>query len=313
MRIFAPIGPGKGMIALVIALIGGATLWAATARQPASAGKRPQRIVSLNLCADQLLVALADRDQIAGLTHNAADRQMSAVAAVTKGLPILDGSAEQILATNPDLVIGMPARRNPAIAILKAQHYPAVDLKSADSYADIVASIRTVAQAIGHADRGEAMIARMDRELAALPRNRGGKQHAVGVAGQTINQLRRRGIWQMLPHFQTLGQVKSAAKIEILCQICGMKLRRRNGKAAAIHIIAIHTRNILNTSLGPLAQPDPTSTAQIKNALRCQPRLHSRNQRLRRAARSGIDVVVELVRINMRHDCLLLFYAPTPA
>jgi iron complex transport system substrate-binding protein len=126
--------------------------------------------VSLNLCADQLLVALADRDQIAGLTHNAPDRQMSAVAAATRGLPILNGSAEQILATNPDLVIGMPARRNPAIAILKAQHYPAVDLKSADSYADIVASIRTVAQAIGHTDRGEAMIARMDRDLAALPR-----------------------------------------------------------------------------------------------------------------------------------------------
>jgi iron complex transport system substrate-binding protein len=170
MRIFAPIGPGKGMIALMIALIGGATLWAAATRPPANAGKRPQRIVSLNLCADQLLVALADRDQIAGLTHNAPDRQMSAVAAATRGLPILNGSAEQILATNPDLVIGMPARRNPAIAILKAQHYPAVDLKSADSYADIVASIRTVAQAIGHADRGEAMIARMDRELAALPR-----------------------------------------------------------------------------------------------------------------------------------------------
>ena len=30
--------------------------------------KAPQRIVSLNLCADQYLLALADRDQIAGLT-----------------------------------------------------------------------------------------------------------------------------------------------------------------------------------------------------------------------------------------------------
>lgn len=158
------------MIALGMTVLVGTGLWAAAPHGAPRDEKRPQRIVSLNLCADQLLVALADRNQIAGLTHNAGDQQMSAVAGATKGLPILDGSAEQILAVNPDLVIGMPARRNPAIAILKAQHYPAVDLKSADSYADIVASIRTVAQAIGHADRGEAMIARMDRDLAALPR-----------------------------------------------------------------------------------------------------------------------------------------------
>ena len=31
----------------------------------------PRKIVSLNLCADQYLLALADRGQIAGLTHNA--------------------------------------------------------------------------------------------------------------------------------------------------------------------------------------------------------------------------------------------------
>lgn len=167
MGIFRFLRSGRMIPALALAL-GSATLWSATMHPSPSA--RPQRIVSLNLCADQLLVALADRDQIAGLTHNAADPQMSAVAAATRGLPILDGSAERILATNPDLVIGMPARRNPAIAILKAQHYPAVDLKSADSYADIVTSIRTVAQAIGHAERGEAMIARMDRDLTALPR-----------------------------------------------------------------------------------------------------------------------------------------------
>ncbi|WHO41078.1 ABC transporter substrate-binding protein [Sphingobium sp. AP49] len=163
-------GSAQAMIALGMTVLVGTGLWAAAPHGAPRDEKRPQRIVSLNLCADQLLVALADRNQIAGLTHNAGDQQMSAVAGATKGLPILDGSAEQILAVNPDLVIGMPARRNPAIAILKAQHYPAVDLKSADSYADIVASIRTVAQAIGHADRGEAMIARMDRDLAALPR-----------------------------------------------------------------------------------------------------------------------------------------------
>lgn len=138
----------------------------------AAAAPRPQRIVSLNLCADQLVLALADRAQIAGLTKNARDSQMSAAAAAARGLPLLSGSAEEVLAIDPDLVVGMPARRNPAVAVLKARDFRAVDLKSAENYDDIVASIRQVAKAVGHADRGEALIARMNDDLARLPKAR---------------------------------------------------------------------------------------------------------------------------------------------
>ena len=38
------------------------------AAPPVKAPAVPQRIVSINLCADQLVLALADRKQIAGLT-----------------------------------------------------------------------------------------------------------------------------------------------------------------------------------------------------------------------------------------------------
>ena len=139
---------------------------------PAAIAHRPQRIVSLNLCADQLVLALADREQIAGLTRYAGDPQMSAAAASSRGLPILRGSAEEIVAIRPDLVIGMPARRSPAIAVLKAHKYPALDIKSPDSYAAILRSIRDVASAVGHPERGEALVSRMNRELVGLPRAR---------------------------------------------------------------------------------------------------------------------------------------------
>lgn len=145
-------------------------LIAATASLAAAPVHRPKRVVSLNLCTDQLLIALADRSQIAGLSRNAANVQMSAEAARVKGLPILSGAAEEVLAVDPDLVIGMPARRNPSLAVLQAQRYRALDIRSAESYAEILVSIRQVAEALGHPERGEAMIARMDRELAALPK-----------------------------------------------------------------------------------------------------------------------------------------------
>jgi len=128
----------------------------------------PRRIVSLNLCTDQYLLALADRDQIAGLTYNAAKPEMSAAAAQARGLRILGQSAEEVLAIEPDLVVGMPARCSAVMTALKAQNYAALDLRTAENFTDIVEQTRRVAQAVGRPDRGEALIAQMERELAGL-------------------------------------------------------------------------------------------------------------------------------------------------
>lgn len=162
-----PVGMAACAVVSVVALAIGAV----SAAPSKTRARAPERIVSLNLCADQYVLALADRGQIAGLTRNATDRAMSAAADQARGLPILKGSAEEVLAIDPDLVVGMPARRSGMMTALSGQNYRAVDLKSAESYADIVEQIHVVAEAVGHPDRGEALIARMDRDLAALPRS----------------------------------------------------------------------------------------------------------------------------------------------
>ena len=47
----------------------------------AGAAAEPRRVVSFNLCADQLVLALADPGQIAGLSPYARDPGLSAAAA----------------------------------------------------------------------------------------------------------------------------------------------------------------------------------------------------------------------------------------
>jgi iron complex transport system substrate-binding protein len=155
------------MAGLIAANAAGATGWASAAPAPVP---HPHRIVSLNLCADQLVLALADRNQIAGLTQNAPKREISAAATQAHGLHILGTSSEEILAIDPDLVVGMPARRSAAMSTLAPEHYPMLDLEMANSLADIYASIRKVAAAVGHRERGEALISAMQRDLAALPK-----------------------------------------------------------------------------------------------------------------------------------------------
>lgn len=160
----------RGLLTLA-ALSGGAgLLWAASPNPPAKAPAVPQRIVSINLCADQLVLALADRGQIAGLTKNATDPEMSGEAAKAHDIPLLSNSAEQILAIEPDLIVGMPASRSAALAALPRQTYPLLDLKTANKLEEIYISIRQTAVAVGHPARGDALIARMQSELAGLPK-----------------------------------------------------------------------------------------------------------------------------------------------
>src|SRR5579864_590412 len=81
-----------------------------------SASPAPRRIVSLNTCADGYLIALADPNQIAGLTRFARDPSLSPQAMQARQLPITNGSIEDVLARDPDLVIASPFRPAGALA-----------------------------------------------------------------------------------------------------------------------------------------------------------------------------------------------------
>ncbi|WP_446740665.1 ABC transporter substrate-binding protein [Sphingomonas sp. CFBP 13714] len=158
---------------------------AAGAPAEAAAPRPPARIVSLNLCADQYLLALADPAQIVALTRFARDPNMSAAANAARTIPVSRGSAEDVLMLRPDLVISSPFRRQTVAAVLAGRNVATLDLPPADSYTAIVTQVRQVAAAIGHPDRGETLIRRMDTALARLPRAPGG--------GRTAAYYQRRG------------------------------------------------------------------------------------------------------------------------
>lgn len=156
-----------------------------TAAAPPPRPQRPQRIVSLNLCADQYLLALADPGQIVALTRFARDPAMSAAAPRAAGFRVIRGSAEDVLALRPDLILAAPGRRQATMAQLRGRRIATLDIDFVQDYARIIRQIRDVAAAVGHVDRGEALIARMDRDLAAIP-------HAAG-RGAVAAYYQRRG------------------------------------------------------------------------------------------------------------------------
>jgi len=143
----------------------------------------PRRIISLNLCTDQLLLALSPRDRIAGLSFLAVDRTLSALADAAAGLPLLRGQAEEVLTLQPDLVLAGMFTARPTVALLRARGITVLEVGLADDFAAIHQQIRTVAAALGRVERGEALIAAMDATLAeARPASGQTRPRALALA-----------------------------------------------------------------------------------------------------------------------------------
>lgn len=134
---------------------------------PATAGAEP-RFASLNVCADQLLLMLADRKEIASLSYHGANPNFSFYWERARGLPVNRGQAEELLAAQPSLVLG-GTFSNPATQhLLEKLGTRVLPLDVPSDFAGIRAQTLAVAEALGHPERGRALVAELDRRLAAL-------------------------------------------------------------------------------------------------------------------------------------------------
>jgi len=134
-----------------------------------AADAKPARVVSLNLCADQFVVALADRPRIAALSPLAADPSLSAVAAEAAQIRRVRPVAEEVLPLQPDLAIVGPWGAARVAALLERRGVVVLRLGLAEDFDAILGQLRAVAAALGEAERGEALAVSIARELAALP------------------------------------------------------------------------------------------------------------------------------------------------
>jgi iron complex transport system substrate-binding protein len=133
----------------------------------------PRRVVSFNLCADQLVIALADPEQIAGLSPYAADPTVSVVADRARAYRRLDWQAESTIALQPDLVLIGDTDRPITKHLLRAQGLRLHEITLIADLAVARRQIAEVAAVLGHPERGVKLIAEIEAaraRLAAAPR-----------------------------------------------------------------------------------------------------------------------------------------------
>jgi iron complex transport system substrate-binding protein len=132
------------------------------------AAEAPRRVVSFNLCADQLVVALADPGQIAGLSPYAADPSLSVVADKARSFRKADWQAESTILLEPDLVLVGPNDRSVTRRMLAGQGLRVEETGFVSDLESARAQIRDIAALLGHKERGETLIAELERARARL-------------------------------------------------------------------------------------------------------------------------------------------------
>ncbi|MES1199150.1 MAG: ABC transporter substrate-binding protein [Pseudomonadota bacterium] len=136
----------------------------------APAWAAPQRIVSLDYCADQYVLAFADREQIAALSRGA-QRDDSYYRLEARGIRQVRATMEEVLALHPDLIVrnwGGPWDAEQAYGRFGVR---VLHVGDTPTFTEARADMLNASRAFGHPDRGEAIARDMDVRIARLHAN----------------------------------------------------------------------------------------------------------------------------------------------
>jgi iron complex transport system substrate-binding protein len=131
-----------------------------------AAAADPLRVVSLDQCADQYVLALVPRAAIAGVSHRAddADSELRALAA---GLPRVRTTTESVLAARPTVAVRYWGGDPGLVRALERRGVRVIEVEEASTFEAVEANIRRVSAALGQEGAGEALVRRQRGDLEA--------------------------------------------------------------------------------------------------------------------------------------------------
>jgi iron complex transport system substrate-binding protein len=128
-----------------------------------------ERIVSIALSEDEILIDLVAPQRIVGVTTFIDDRGMSPVS--DRALPSaarVTGEPEAILALRPDIVFASAYTRPEALSLLVGAGIPVVGIGSLATFDDVLRAVTTTGDAVGEPERAKAIVAAAKVRIAAV-------------------------------------------------------------------------------------------------------------------------------------------------
>ncbi|QPM91206.1 Vitamin B12-binding protein [Pseudooceanicola algae] len=133
-----------------------------------AAAEAPARVVSINLCTDQLAMLLAAPGQLVSVSDLSREPRSSAMAQQALDYPINHAGAEEIWLLQPDLVLAGSYTSRATVSMLRRLGREVVEVRPAYSLDDIRDRITQVGAALGRDAAAADLIADFDARLDAL-------------------------------------------------------------------------------------------------------------------------------------------------
>lgn len=150
----------------------------ATGGMAAQAGP-PARVVSINLCTDQLAMLLAAPGQLISVSHIAADPLVSVMADEAARFRLNYGQAEEVHGLAPDLVLAGPYTSRYTVGLLRRLGVEVRELPVAERLSDIPATVALMGEWLGNRAGAEALADEFRTGLAALAPDHAERPRAV--------------------------------------------------------------------------------------------------------------------------------------
>ena len=126
------------------------------------------RIVSINPCVDAVLVRVARPEQILAISHYSQDPQATSIPLdVARRFRVTSGTAEEVVALGPDVVMSGPHVSPATIFALERMKIRIVKFRVAESIAESDAQIRQISAIAAAPARGAALIRAIEHAIAA--------------------------------------------------------------------------------------------------------------------------------------------------
>ncbi|WP_454658618.1 ABC transporter substrate-binding protein [Bosea beijingensis] len=136
------------------------------------AADRPARIVSLNMCTDELVLRLADPARIASVTWLSQDPRNANMAEAARRVPANHGLAEEVLGFKPDLVVAGAYTTRATVSLLGRVGVTVREFGVPRNLAEMKAQITEMADLLGEPTRGQALLEEVEQRLQALAARR---------------------------------------------------------------------------------------------------------------------------------------------
>lgn len=192
-----------------------ASLSAASLALAAPAFAAPARVASLNLCTDELVLALAAPRQVVSVTHLAQQPAETMLWRQARLYRSNDGSLISVAALRPDLVVTMGGGARDRLRIAGRLGIRTLDLPFAQDLGDVGENVRRLALALGREQAGAALLRRLAGLIRSAPR---GRRDAIwlGGGGRTVSASGLEAQWMALAGLRQRAMPGDRVSLETL-------------------------------------------------------------------------------------------------